>query len=395
MKLHCYVIAFAALINTTVAGCAHSSGADEPTTTQKKVTFTAIISADGKKRQVKDSNGSTLTQLADGFSTPAVLVLQSGQKVLIPRIPDQDVVGKSTHENTKFLKYCTGETDEAAVAAVVLPLIIKPLIKLLFGLADKKLEKELKAYNKEYEHSAALAFLRVQGSQSSRPVVLGSNVRCFRFVRGWYYKPNQNNEEPVDAQIDFDFVAQIKLVGGRKLQPNVDAFTDFQAMQIVPYRTMTNQPSVKKADKVSYALSAKVQGINFSDGAYKFVEQFDRVITKGSFKPGNGDKDHEFVQNTTHYPHWDPDKHTAISSELPLLPLPGNISESGSESGLANFQIKVAEAGTGRRKARLDAWRKFLGEAKDDVSDTLASAVGELVKEEEAEEDSDSSASDS
>lgn len=291
--------------------------------------------------------------------------------------------------DSNVLNHCLGPqraAGESAFLGAALPLIVKPLIQVLFAQIDSNLEKQLKAYTQQHSAQKSAGMLLVDHKVPSGPVVTGPAIKCIRFVRGSYVK-STDDIDGMKLDIDFDYLGQVKLIGGREMQlDGTKQIADYQAMQIAPIRVKTNQPSVKKADKVAYSLALKITGTQSDGRINKYSDPIETVLVTGKYKAVKNDrKPTTYTERVREYPYFATERDTH-SGDLPILPLPGEIDANGASSGLANLQFTLTETGSGARKARIETWRTFLGKAGDDIADAVSSAVGELVNPEEDEE---------
>ena len=213
------------------------------------------------------------------------------------------------------------------MAASIIGIFAKIFINNAFEAQDRKLARKLEKYQSTYQANLSLNTLSTQ---------------CIRFVRG--------TATATEFAPDFDLVV--------KLEPSEKN----AMMQMKVLHIATEKP--KALGKVSYAVSAQFQGYYIDQNNIGQTIKYDeQVIHTGKY--GTDKKPAECIIDTDEK--WD--------ACAPVYPFPGL----KSTSGVSRLTLKVAEVGTDKKKAKLENWRKLLGQSKDDISGTLSEAITELL----------------
>lgn len=214
------------------------------------------------------------------------------------------------------------------VGAAIIGIFAKVFIQNAFETADANLAKKLAAYQSTY-----------QAHQSLQPLT----TPCVRFVRG--------TATASEFTPDFDIVL--------KLEPS----QQHSMMQLQVLQIKTGK--AKALGKVSYAVSAQFEGFYTDQNNIGQSIKYDaKVIHTGKYGADELPRPCLIEAQGD----WD--------ACAPVMAYPG-LKEANS---IANLTIKVTEVGEDKRKAKLEQWRKLLGQVKGDVSDTLSEAVTELLE---------------
>jgi|GEM_PF-6568802 len=305
-----------------------------------------------------------------------------------------------------------GQLEAAGGAALVsiFTSIVKAFVKVAFSNADKDLEKKLKSFKAEYKPNAAFYAVRHKPGTAS---IIRPNWTCFRAVRlsYWQVKGKKDGKEETEtkAEIDFDVLTKIAFVGGTKESGSIaetytyldrdsdddepketkvnspmDYFKGSAGMQFVPLRVHTKMPRAK-GEIVRYGVSAKGSDLMLDQKTGKPKQLFEVAIASGAYAlKGRGDK--RTAEDKTSYFQLPIGLQASdIYSNLPLLPIPGQLTPkagAGNLSGAFNMQLTISEAGKGPSRDALENWRAFLSNAKDGVSEATATAIGGLFEDE-------------
>lgn len=336
-----------------IAGCC-TTGSVQSLPNQKSVSV--LIASTGLRDQT------------DGFSTDYQV---NNRIVLKPPIAsgDQGAVDQA------LVDRCTGSGNEAFLVAIAAGLV-KALVQTAFVAADNKLEEALKEYQATFDGKVSTALVRRAGTGE-----ILRNTVCFRFVRGSYDPKGKSKK---DLKLDFDFLAEVKLIGGGV------------AYQIVPLRLMTDDPAAKRGEKVAYALSIGSRSF-FVDGidVGRQLEYPETTLVTGHYKASAAEnpstREAMFVPVIKRWRYaekMDAKPSPYLFQDLPIFSIPGRINRANDDpSSIARFEFKVAEAGGGGSKKNLQYWRTFLSKAGGGIADASLSAVTELLTPEEPEDE--------
>lgn len=369
-------IVFVAMTAVAMTGCAH--GTDRMSSTPKTASATLLVPiAAGSYGSLVDDG--TVDAVAGRFKLPPLTPLNEEDKIATARI--RGIC------DTRFDGSRGG--GESALLGIV-GALIKPLFGFLFHKADKAIDAKLEGYKAEWSAGVTAALFRSDSSGKVEPA-----YRCMRLLR----VSEQPESKDDVATIQFDAIFAVHWVPASN------------AWQLVPLRVMTGDP-VARGDEVKFAASIAGTSAIVSDGVGDTKTIPEMVVLKGAYDV-TADTDPTQGKRKVAYPvkacdlindnlvlpnislagasQMHPLRVACESDEgansLPklvpsvaALAITGNLPTSPSTDGSAStIVIKVAEAGEGARKARLEDWKAFLGKAGDGMSDALTTAISELV----------------
>ena len=265
--------------------------------------------------------------------------------------------------------------------------LLKPLFGVLFQKADKSIEKKLEAYKAEWSAGLTSSLFTTDANG-----VLQPKYRCLRIAR--VSEQSEVSSDKDVAVVNFDALLLIHWV------------PENQAWQLVPLRIHTGNPEAR-GDKVAFAMSMSGTSTTIIDGRGERQAFPETVVLQGKYKvasdanptQGIGTTSYpiavcELVQRGLRIPSAKLDNiakkcsvgevhnRNALLPNLPALPIPGSVPAGTKIDGSAvNLVFKVAEAGDGARKERLESWKAYLGKAADGLSDAMTTAISSLISD--------------
>lgn len=296
-----------------------------------------------------------------------------------------------------MIPYSSTSDRKDAILLILAP-IIQSVLKFAFAKIDSSVETVLEDYSSETEAKLSMSFYERRNGNIVMP---WTGMRFTKYQIG----DIGENEKCV-----IDFIAQIRIAEGG------DAF------QMRPLRLFFTKPSVKGTEVV-FSASLNVESVSFNGSKGVADSLFNQVLFSKKFAEGaNEDWDlsvHYFGYNRSEASLGELGIVTEVdrnrvhdqrgwsgSFRLPLVsisdgsilaPMPKSDGEQSSaleRLGFANTTFSFVELGSSRKKKFLEALRSILSDASEGLSESLKDAIVESLKDEEPQEDGDTSQAD-